>query len=282
MNNDDPFSFTYVAGSTVGWCVSEHSNWYTGLLVVFNIAILLLSLVQSYECRRITTEYSESAWVTIAIVTTAQAWFISLPLVILSDHDPTKWFVLRSSTVLCTTFAILLLIFVPKMIYSYEALKKPKTISLDPVETKKKLFDEVIDGSEDLPMEGSVVSTRVSSHTSGQRKKDPKGTIGIRIVQFAFLDSDQVDELEDAVDFAEQRNKQLKDTMGRLKDNLEEHQFARGHLYSNDPRYSFRSKVNNNGSERSVITAADISNIIEAKPDNLRHNRFSRAETYLS
>mmetsp|Transcript_3749 Transcript_3749/g.9815 ORF Transcript_3749/g.9815 Transcript_3749/m.9815 type:complete len:1053 (-) Transcript_3749:498-3656(-) len=282
MNNDDSFSLTNADGSTVGWCTSTHSIWYTGLLVVFNIAILLLSLVQSYECRRITTEYAESAWVTIAIVTTAQAWFISLPLVILSDHNPTKWFVLRSSTVLCTTFAILLLIFIPKIIYSYEALKKPEITSLNPVETKKKLFNDEIDRPEDNQTEGSFLSTKGSSLTSGQKRQDPKGTIGIRIVQFTFLDSDEVDELEDAVYFAEQRNKELKDTMDRLKDNLEEHKFTRGHVYSSDPRYSFRSKVNNNSSERSVISVGDIGSIIEAKPDNLRHSRLSRRDTYLS
>ena len=177
---NDPYS------PTVGWCVSDHSTWYIGLLLVINIAILILSLVQSYECRRITTEYKESSWVTIAIATTAQAWFISLPLLMLLDDNPTWWFILTSSTVLCTTIPILVLIFVPKMLYSYKALKKNNNVRVSVEETKRKLFDDNIEKSQDFKSSDfasadftvaeSVESTRGSSHTlASQRRQDPKG-----------------------------------------------------------------------------------------------------------
>jgi len=130
VHNEDLYSHNMVEESTLGLCVSDNSGWYIGVLLVFNFAILLLSLVQSYECRRITTEYSESTWITVSIATTAQAWAIGLPLVILLDHNPRTFFILKSCTVLCTTFAILLLIFVPKMIYTYEALKENKQTKL--------------------------------------------------------------------------------------------------------------------------------------------------------
>jgi hypothetical protein len=177
------------------------------------------------------------------------------------------------------------------MIYSYEAMKEQTKVKLTPEETRKQLFDDNFDKSGELRSSAELFSgdftvgdraesMKGSSQTASQRRRDPKGTIGIRLVQFSFLDSDEVDELEDAVDFAHQRNMELKDTMGRLKDNLEEHQFARRHLFTTAPRYSFRSKAHN--SDRSVITSADISGIIEAKPENLRHNRLSRRDTYMS
>jgi len=293
FHNTDPYSLTVSDDSTIGLCYSDHSAWYIGLLLLVNFAVLLLSLVQSYECRRITTEYAESEWVTLAIATTAQAWFISLPLFMLLGDNPTTYFILTSSTVLCTTLPILLLIFVPKMIYSYEAMKEQTKVKLTPEETRKKLFDdnnfdksgelrssaELISG--DFTLGESAESTKGSSQTASLRRRDPKGTIGIRIVQFSFLDSDEVDELEDAVDFAQQRNMELKDTMGRLKDNLEEHQFAKRHLFTTAPRYSFRSKAHN--SDTSYISSADISGIIDAKPENLRHSRrLSRRDTYMS
>lgn len=174
---------------------------------------------------------------------------------------------------MCTTFAILLLIFVPKMTYLYEALKINKTvIRLSIEETSKQLFDGELRPGE-LPISGSATSTKGSSHSTSQRRKDPKGTIGIRIIQFTFLDSDEVDELEDALDFALHRNDELKYTMGRMKDNLEEHEFARNHLFSSSPRFSFKAKAHNSDTSISII---------DAKPDNLRNSRLSRRETYLS
>jgi len=279
-NSNDPYSLTSVDESTEGWCTSEQSNLYIGLIFVINTAILVLSLVQSYECRRLTTEYAESTWVTITIAAISQTWFISLPLfVVLDDITPTGWFICASSTVLCTTYATLLLIFVPKMVYLYKALKREKKASLTPEETRRKLFDDNIDKSGDLASEdlldldhaGSLHSTRESSISTFPLGKDPKGTIGIRIIQFTFLDNEEVNALEDAVDFAEHRNKELKHIMGRLRDNLEEHHYAKKHLFSRGPGYSFKANRR----------SSDIS-IIEAKPEAVRHSRLSRAETYLS
>jgi len=273
VHNNVPYSLTIVDESTVGWCVSEHSKWYCGLLLLINFVILVLSLVQSYECRRITTEYAESAWVTIAIVTTAQVWFISLPLVILWDDNPTRWFILRSSTVLCTTFAILLLIFVPKMNYLYEALNKNiKVGRLSHEQTKMKLFDDNCDRSGDLTksgdltLSGSIASTKGSSQYCTQRNKDPKGTIGIKIVKFTNLNSDEVNALEDNVDSLLLRNKVLKDIGRRLRDNIDEHQLEKSHRFSKSMRNQRIS----------------IGSIIEAKPENLRPSRIARRNSYLA
>ena len=274
---------------TMGWCMSEDSVWFIGMLFVFNIGILLLSLVQSYECQRITTEYFESNWVTIAIATTAQAWFIGLPLLVLIDTNPTLWFILVSSTVLCTTLPILLFIFVPKIMYSYEAFERSSNVRLSVEEARKKLFEESGElrstdfASADFTITDSAGSARGSSQQSPSfKRQDPKGTIGIRIIQCTYLDPDEVEELEDEVDFAEQRNKELRDIMGRLKDNIEDHHFVRKHMFRSAPRYSIKSKGPQSkayNSENTIITG-DIGSILRAKP-NSRHNKHSRREQYL-
>lgn len=277
-NVNDPYS------ATVGLCTTEESVWFVGMLFVFNMGVLFLSLVQSYECRRITTEYNESSWVTIAIAITAQAWFIGLPLLVLID-DPTIWFISVSSTILCTTLPILGLIFIPKISYFIEA-RKPSQVRMSTEEARKKLFGD--DRSADLAsvdfMSGdftiaeSAESTRGSSNSISFRREDPKGTIGIRIILFTYLDQDEVEELEDAVDFAEQRNKELKDIMGRLKDNIEEHHIVQKHMFRKAPRFSMKSM---GPSGDSSIIAGDIGSIIEAKPDR-RHSKTSRRDTYLA
>lgn len=275
--SDDPYS------PTMGWCRSDDSAWFIGMLFVFNIGILILSLVQSYECRRITTEYSESSWVTIAIATTAQAWFIGLPLLSLIDTNPTLWFVLISSTVLCTTLPILILIFFPKIKYTHEALKT-SSVRMSFEEARKKLFRDSMERSSefqstDFTSGGSVASTRGSSQHSStlfRKQQDPKGTIGIRIIQSTYLDREEVEELEDEVEFAAQRNKELKAAMGRLKDNIEDHHVVRKHMFRSAPRYSIKSMANQTTAEindNESIISGHIGSIIEAKPQSKRSRR---------
>lgn len=280
--SDDPYS------PTMGWCRSDDSAWFIGMLFVFNIGILILSLVQSYECRRITTEYSESSWVTIAIATTAQAWFIGLPLLLLIDTNPTLWFVLISSTVLCTTLPILVLVFFPKIKYTHEALKA-SSVRMSFEEARKKLFRDSMErssefqskdfASTDFASGGSVASTRGSSQQSStlfRKQQDPKGTIGIRIIQSTYLDRDEVEELEDEVEFAAQRNKELKAAMGRLKDNIEDHHVVRKHMFRSAPRYSIKSMANQTTAEindNESIISGHIGSIIEAKPQSKRSRR---------
>jgi len=286
--NRVPINLNDPSSPTVGLCTSEDSVWFIGMLFIFNMGILFLSLVQSYECRRITTEYNESSWVTMAITVTAQAWFIGLPLLVLID-DPTIWFILIGSTVLCTTLPILLLIFIPKILYSIEA-RKSTSVRMSTEDMRKKLFydDRSHDRSADMAdmrssdfrssdfISGEITiaesadSARGSFNSLSYRRQDPKGTIGIRIILFTYLDQEEVEELEDAVEFAEERNKELKLMMGRLKDNIEEHHIVKKHMFRNAPRFSMKS-IGPSG-EQSII-AGDIGSIIEAKPDSRRRSR---------
>lgn len=264
--------------STLGWCTSDNTQVYVGVLIALNTTIVVLSLVQSYECRRITTEYSESLWITASITITAQAWIISLPLIILLEDSPQTYFLVRSGTILCTTLPVLLLIFVPKMIYLYEALgdrKESKLIMKQQEEEYEKNKNDNIDGS----------NNKATPHAVVQQKSEPKGTIGIRIVQFVYLDSDEVNELEEAVDKAEQRNTKLRNTMERLEENLEERKYTRTYPFdshNHDQNHSAtgaslgRSSISgstNNNSSNGIILAA--------RPENIRHSKqMVRRDTY--
>lgn len=221
--------------------MSGHEHLDVAILLVFNYTILIVALVQSYECRRITTEYTESVWVSIAIATFAQVWVIGLPVVVLMGDNPKSYFIVRSCMVLFTACSVLILIFVPKMSYLYEAQREAK-----------------------------------QTGSTGKRRKDPKGTIGIRIVQSVYLDSDEIDELQDSVDRAEQRNKKLLDTRERLKETLDEHRYTRKHLNGN----CADSKASS--SNISVGSNPELGLIIEAKPENLWHGKLRKSDTFLA
>ena len=264
--NSGHYSLNLVEKSTLGWCASDQTRIYLGVLVALNFAIVVLSLVQSYECRRITTEYSESLWITASIATTAQAWIVSIPLVILLD-DPRVHFIVRSSAILCTTLPVLLLIFVPKMIYLHEALGNNKETNLSTKQRK-----EQYEKNDDTNVEAASASSSNKKATSYL----PKGTIGIRIAQFAYLNSDEVNELEVAVDKAQQRNTILRNTLDRLTENLEERRYARNyHFDSHNQNNSVTGAFRRRSISGSDKTSSGNDIILAARPDNVvRRNTY--------
>jgi len=255
VHNSDLYSLNIIEESTLGMCVSKHTDWDIAFLLAFNYAILVLALVQSYECRRITTEYAESAWVAIAITIFAQTWLIYLPLVMLVDQNPTTYFLLRSCAALFTSFTVLLLIFVPKIQYLYAELAESKKNETDGEESR----------NSSIKSDDDFTSGIISPQAINSRRKVPKGTLGIRIVQHTYLDSDQLDELQDAVDKAEQRNIMLRDTREKLKENLEERRYARKHRLSS---VTTDSSMIGFGARFDSISEK-FCDIVNAKPDRI-------------
>eukprot|EP00536_Pseudo-nitzschia_multiseries_P014965 jgi/Psemu1/216435/e_gw1.796.12.1 len=247
----------WVRYSTQGWCESEGKFWNFALLLMFNYLIVILALVQAYECRRITTEYAESAWITTAIIVFAQGWLIGLPVVMLVHFDPRTYFLLRSLLVLFTSFTVLLLIFVPKTIYLFKALRESEELKNNQ-ETSQEFTSQSF----------SLQDASASTLSVLSRGKSPKGTIGIRIVESTCLDHNEIDHLKQCVDKAELRNKILRDTREKLKDNLEERRYARSRLFPSNP---------------SLGSSIGVGSIVKAKPDRYRDSRIhgDTVRTYL-
>ena len=124
---DDPdTAFNLVEVSTFGSCDSVHYRVYLGIIIGVNLIVSLISLVQAYECRKISTEYSQSFWISSALVCIVQVWLVGLPaLKLLSDNPPATFFV-KFGIVFITCMSSLLLLFVPKMRYLRESLEERK------------------------------------------------------------------------------------------------------------------------------------------------------------
>lgn len=170
----------------------------------------------------------------------------------LVDQDPKTYFILRSCTALFTAFTVLLLIFVPKIKYLYAALAEEES------------RDSSRKTDEDFTSRNTWSQARIS------RRKVPKGTLGIRIVQHTLLDNQQLDELQDAVDKAELRNNMLRDTRERLKENLEERRYARKHRFSASMTGSSSRAIGN----RSDSISNEFCEIVKAKPDRNNSEKY--------
>ena len=100
---------------SVGGCYSD--NWlpYGIALFVVNGAALLLAVVEAYKARQITTEFSESKYIAMAVVCIFQAMFFGIPLILLTKQWPTAQTFVVTAMIFIICMAVLLLIFVPKI-----------------------------------------------------------------------------------------------------------------------------------------------------------------------
>ena len=105
------------------------------VLIVINCTAVIIANVQAYQARHINVEFQESKYIAMATASMLQAFVIGIPVVALLDEDPRAIFIVISLLIFITCTAVLLLLFVPKIVYlrAYEAeqaLKKAQRESV--------------------------------------------------------------------------------------------------------------------------------------------------------
>jgi len=100
-----------------GYCRAEGESYilFLVLIVLVNAAALILANIQAFRARNITTEFSESLYVMMTMVSLLQALLIGVPLlVIVREKTDAKYFV-SAGLIFVVTMATLGLMFAPKM-----------------------------------------------------------------------------------------------------------------------------------------------------------------------
>lgn len=121
--------------NSYGTCYAETKEWapYLSIILALNFSMIVLANVQAYRARKITTDYAESKYIGIIMVSILQACCIGLPLIALVSDQPVANFILRSALIFAVCMSMLLLMFVPKMFY----LKKWKADRIKKENLKK-------------------------------------------------------------------------------------------------------------------------------------------------
>jgi gamma-aminobutyric acid type B receptor len=102
--------------STYGTCQSNTRTWpYFSLLVLINASALLFALVQAYQARSIQSEFAESKYIAIVMLSFLQIFVIAAPLLFLVKTQPVALYVLKVGIVFLVSVVVLACIFVPKM-----------------------------------------------------------------------------------------------------------------------------------------------------------------------
>lgn len=88
---------------------------YVVCLTVINLSVIVISNMQAYQARKIKTEYAESKYIFLIMLTMLQSYLLGLPILALVRDDPQASFVVLTVIIFATCMATLLFLFIPKM-----------------------------------------------------------------------------------------------------------------------------------------------------------------------
>lgn len=113
--------------STYGTCRSE--NFPVPFIVplsVLNLVLLIFANWQAYNARLIESEFSESAYIGSVMAILLQAVLTGVPLIFLIRELPQAYYVVLVSMIFIVCMAVLLLIFVPKVLAAERFRRQPE------------------------------------------------------------------------------------------------------------------------------------------------------------
>mmetsp|Transcript_9051 Transcript_9051/g.21526 ORF Transcript_9051/g.21526 Transcript_9051/m.21526 type:complete len:714 (-) Transcript_9051:135-2276(-) len=108
--------------SSYGTCQSENPLPYLIPLGLLNVLVLVFANWSAYEARSISSEFAESKYVGMAMASLFQALISGVPVLFLVQSSPQAFYMVLVFMIFVISSAILLLIFIPKLI-AYHAFK---------------------------------------------------------------------------------------------------------------------------------------------------------------
>jgi len=99
---------------------------YLIIIAVVNVGVLVLANMQAYQARSIRTEFSESKYINIIMASMLQAFVIGFPVILLVWDLPQVYFVVMVCLISVICLAVLLFMFVPKVLFLKEKTKEKK------------------------------------------------------------------------------------------------------------------------------------------------------------
>lgn len=102
--------------ASYGTCQSEWELLFYVLIAAVVICSLLVANIANYRARHISGQLHEGKWITLSALILLEAIIIGIPAVLAVRDKPTDFFVMRSVLVLIVCAAILLPLFIPKIV----------------------------------------------------------------------------------------------------------------------------------------------------------------------
>jgi ABC-type branched-subunit amino acid transport system substrate-binding protein len=120
--------------TSTGACFSEDSSTWLTTLAALQFAMQLAGCVLCYQCRNVSTAFSEGKYVSVAMMCYLQVMALAVPvLIIVKDNPPARLLVL-AGVIFANNLTVLLLIFAPKVLAYLD----------NPAETVSSLVDKSV------------------------------------------------------------------------------------------------------------------------------------------
>jgi hypothetical protein len=203
--------------------------------VCVNLLVAFYTLIQAFECRKLSTEYEESVWIGASLVCIVQVWLISMPILQLTGNTPSWLFMTKVTIVFFTCISTLLFIFIPKIGYLRKETMDGGSASGD----STRIFEE---GEEETEAEEagqfqsvfplirfgsqSMIADPADKGSPAYKKLKSSGVLGIRIVRASGEHSQDLERLQHSLTQAEARRTNLQDQLENLQEKFEQYVVA--------------------------------------------------------
>uniref|UniRef100_A0A7S4AFU2 G-protein coupled receptors family 3 profile domain-containing protein n=1 Tax=Pseudo-nitzschia australis TaxID=44445 RepID=A0A7S4AFU2_9STRA len=111
---------------TYPYCSKKTSLCYLIPLVVLNMTSAIIAIYEAWRARKIATEFSESQYIFKALISILLVVFIGGPITFIANDNPNALAFISSVIIFVSVSAILLFMFVPKILFEREHEKKRK------------------------------------------------------------------------------------------------------------------------------------------------------------
>ena len=111
-----------------GRCSSEHLKYWAGPVLSFHLLIMLVTNVILYNIRNISDRYQESKYVAMASFYACEMLVVGIPIVIAVGASTEASYIVLACVVGMGDLGILLMIFVPKLLYQRQGLPEGQSV----------------------------------------------------------------------------------------------------------------------------------------------------------
>ena len=167
------------AVESYGSCTNENALPFVIVILVLNVGVLLLANWRAYQSRNIETEYHESRYIGISMASVLQAWCMGVPILIVVWDNPSAMFFVEAGIVFVTALAVLLLIFVPKVLAirseRIQRAQEEKRGAYNKFQARAKSSRGYDDDSEEFAVENAAATVAANGATKDDSSKyNPK------------------------------------------------------------------------------------------------------------
>lgn len=273
--NADDFNNSY--GRCIGHGVAH--IYLLSAIVFVDVVALVLACYQAYKARGISDEYSETKFIAIAVGGWVQVVLIGVPLMFLVAGNPTADFFIKTCIIFTITMAMLLLIFVPKMLHEQNRDSTVSKRATQSAEVQRIMARATAYASAAASAPANLETYRVSSlsNTNSQNseieasmemnnmnssRSSVSDGMGFRIIGSIETDQKKLAEVQDENKVLKRQLKREQREVERLKTLLAENRVDRnstkfGHFFAPDgERFSGL-----NGSNKQVNVSGSLSRV---------------------